>query len=123
MRASSSLALTVALGFGVLLGACGDDDDGGNCTNAQTKRGDTILMLASDETAGASVFAQSCGISSCHGSDGSSGPAPNLGSNIAEFGDTGLACLVLAGTGSMPSQGSLTDQELADVLAYVLATF
>lgn len=121
----SSLFLSLVLGFGVLLGACdgGDDDHHGACSHEEEARIDTVLALDVDETAGAGVFANTCGNAACHGSDGNSGPAVDLGEHIPEHGADELACIVLAGSGDMPSQSGLTDQELADVLAYVQATF
>ena len=118
-----------------LLGACtedgdkGSDDDVGEeeeepeCNAEQMMRVDTVFDLSADESAGAMVFMQNCGSAACHGADGSAGPAPDLPDEVPEFDDVGLACLLLNGEGDMPSQATLSDQQLADVLAYVQATF
>ena len=130
LRAMSKLrlpALTLTLCSGLLLGVCdgGDDDhdDHVECSAAQSERASDIAALTADQTTGAAVFAQTCGSAGCHGADGVAGSAPNLDDEIPEFDSESLSCLVLGGTGSMPSQASLSDQELADVLAYVQATF
>ncbi|HLT35206.1 MAG TPA: cytochrome c [Enhygromyxa sp.] len=114
--------MTLALCFGFALAAC--DDNGGDrseCSDAA--RADTVLDLVPDETAGAMVFSQTCGVSSCHGADGNIGAAPDLSNRVPDHDSEELACLLLAGQGTMPSQSSLSDQQLADVLAYVEATF
>jgi hypothetical protein len=119
-----------------LLGACTEDADSGSddevgdeeeeepeCSAEQMMRVDTVFDLTADETAGAMVFMQICGSAACHGADGSAGPAPDLPDEVPEFDDVGLACLLLNGEGDMPSQATLSDQQLADVIAYVQSTF
>jgi mono/diheme cytochrome c family protein len=117
-----------------LLGACIDeaeindeeeenDEDVPECTAVQAPRVDTITSLPADKAAGAMVFSQTCAAATCHGGDGSEGPAPNLSDEIPEFDSEALLCLLLNGKGDMPSQASLSDQQLADVIAYVQATF
>lgn len=132
MLSLRSLVLPLSLVLGLSLTACGggeddgDDvvgDDGGNCNADQSARIDTILALSPDEANGATVFANSCGNAACHGSDGNSGPAPDLGTEIPEFSSNALACLLLTGVGTMPSQAGLSDQDLADVIAYTEVTF
>lgn len=125
MPVSRALALTLTLLTSFALSACGDGDgDGtGACDATQNMRIDDILALNPDEAAGATVFGSTCGSGGCHGADGSSGPAPSLAAKVPDYGDAGLTCALLTGPGGMPSQASLSDQELADVLAYVGATF
>ena len=89
----------------------------------QMDRITTIMALTPEQAAGAGTFSNYCGSSACHGTDGDAGPAPNLSREAGEFDDEGLLCLSIAGYGSMPSQAALTDQQLADVLAYIRATF
>jgi mono/diheme cytochrome c family protein len=81
------------------------------------------MSLAADKTAGAMVFSQTCAAATCHGADGSAGPAPNLPDEIPEFDSEALTCLLLNGTDEMPPQAALSDQQLADVIAYVQAKF
>lgn len=125
MRASAFLTLT--LGFGILLGACTADDDhddhGSECDADDSMRADAIVDIPGDETMGATVFTQNCGVSACHGADGAAGPAPDLAEHVEHYDADALACLLLAGEGTMPSQEALSDEELADVIAYVQATF
>ena len=70
-----------------------------------------------DATAGATVFANTCAV--CHGADGTGGSGPDITgeANSPELSDT-----ILNGTGDMPAQ-DLTDTEVADVIAYMKATF
>lgn len=99
------------------MSAC--EGGGGSCDASQMDRVDAILMLSSDAAAAQTSFASSCGVSSCHGSNGDSGPAPDLSSETADLDDTDLLCLALNGTGGMPPQDGLSDQQLADVLEYI----
>lgn len=128
MRAPASITLALALGFGLLLGACGEEEHEEHegelsCSDAETMRVDVILALPPDETAGATVFANTCGNAGCHGDNGTNGSGPDLSEEIPELDMDALGCLLLAGVESMPSQASLSDQELADVIAYVRTTF
>jgi hypothetical protein len=142
-----SCGVTVALAAGSLVGCGGDDgtaesgETHGNeaetdghetetsdtdepvCMGDDATRVTTILGLTGDETAGAAVFMNSCGLSACHGPDGNSGMGVSLSEHIPEHPPEELTCILLLGEGTMPSQGSLSDQNLADVLAYVQATF
>ena len=113
------LSLAVVLCAGTLACDGGDGDEGGGACD----RSSTILGLGTDEANGATVFANTCGSSGCHGADGISGSAPSLATEIPEHNSDELACILLAGEGSMPSQAHLSDQDLADVIAYVEATF
>ena len=72
-------------------------------------RVDDILALTGDPVAGEAVFDSSC--ASCHGAAGSGGSG----------GDPqGVAETVLFGNDEMPAfDGDLSDQEIADVVAYV----
>ena len=112
----SSLALILCAGTLACDG--GDDGGGGACD-----RSSGILGLSADEANGATVFANTCGNSGCHGADGISGSAPSLATAVPAETSDGLACILLAGEGSMPAQDHLSDQDLADVIAYVEATF
>ncbi|MCA9683708.1 MAG: cytochrome c [Myxococcales bacterium] len=132
MLSLRSLILPLSLVFGLSLVACdggeedGDDDageEGGNCNADQTARVDTVLALTPDEANGATVFANTCGIGSCHGADGNSGTGPALSDEIPDYSSDALGCLLLTGVGTMPSQAGLSDQDLADVIAYAEATF
>lgn len=86
-----------------LLVACGSD------------RADTVLGLEGDATAGELVFADTC--ASCHGVDGTGGTGPDLTAESED--DAELVEVILYGDGEMPAQDQLTDQEVADVVAFV----
>ncbi|MCK6521874.1 cytochrome c [Myxococcota bacterium] len=108
--------MTLTLAFAV---ACGDKetatDSGGD------SQVDAILALTGDSTAGATVFSNTC--AGCHGADGASGYAANLVEEIPEKDDAFIVGVIINGyEGGMPAQ-DLSDQEVADVLAYVRATF
>jgi mono/diheme cytochrome c family protein len=115
------VGLSLALVCGSSLSAC--EDEGGECDAAQLDRVDMVIALTPDDAAGAGTFANYCGSSACHGTNGDSGPAPNLSREVGERDDTELLCLILNGSGGMPAQEGLTDQQLADLLAYARATF
>lgn len=86
---------------------------------ASADRVDDIMALTGDPASGATVYAAEC--ASCHGADGTGGSGPNItGEDEAEE----IAEYVLFGEGDMPAfDGDLTDQEIADVVAYVAGGF
>jgi mono/diheme cytochrome c family protein len=115
-------------------GSVADDDDASSMDDDSSGAGDdggdraqTILDLPGDPDGGAMVFAANCGVPGCHGPSGDDGVAPALSDRVPTLSPEQIVTLLLDGKvnpGSvMPSQGNLSDQALADVLAYVLATF
>lgn len=83
-----------------------------------------IEALSGNAEQGKTVFAANCGQARCHGADGISGPAPNFDLTAKQFGNGAIARIVLQGSGGgMPSQALLTDQEIADALAWIDRTF
>ena len=92
------------------------DDDGAVAATP------TPIVRPGDASAGAAVFA-SAGCGGCHvfepaGSEGGAGPALD-GTLLA---DDELREIVAFGNGAMPAfDGDLSDQEIADVAAYVRA--
>ncbi len=81
---------------------------------ANSARVDAILALAGDATNGAVVYADNC--AGCHGEDGTGGTERGI---LGE-GDAETAQIVLNGEESMPSfADELTDQDVADVLAWL----
>lgn len=78
-------------------------------------RTDTILSLSGDAANGGAVFAANC--ASCHGAAGEGGSGPALA------GDTEvdeIASIILNGEEEMPAFADvLSDQEVADVIAWV----
>ena len=99
------------------LTAC--SDKGGDDTSGSGGY-DDILALTGDSAAGADVFASSC--AACHGDDGVSGASPARDGEVPEKSDEELLGIILEGYDDMPAQ-DLTDQEAADVLAYLRDTF
>ena len=82
---------------------------------------DTAAELVGDATAGATVYSANC--TGCHGADGLGDTAPALADIAAEFDDAQLAEIVVNGTDEgMPAFPQLSEQEVADVVAY-LRTF
>lgn len=94
--------------------ACGGGGDG--------TRSDAILALDGDATAGATVYADNCAV--CHAASGLGVDDGGTGMNLTEAAgetseDAEFAGILLNGEGDMPSFSELTDQEIADVLAYI----
>lgn len=80
---------------------------------------DSILSLDGDVAAGETVYNATCGAVSCHGPNGNDGPKPDLTDEVPEKDDEALASIVRFGDGDMPAQTRLTDQDVADVIAYM----
>lgn len=116
MRTTALLGLTLFLS--VLVG-CGDDSS----TSAGTNRVDDIEKLQGNASEGQKRFDSTCGSASCHGPDGKAGPAPDFPQVVPGRSTRDLASVVVNGTGRMPRQSSLSDQDVADVIAYLKATF
>lgn len=75
-----------------------------------------IAALTPDNANGTTVFADNCAV--CHGDTGGGGTGPKLAGKAIAL-DT-VIDTVFNGKESMPEFGSsLTDQEIADVSAYV----
>src|SRR6185503_5535221 len=84
------------------------------------KDGDTG-SLTGDPVAGEAVFGDTCAV--CHGADGAGmNNAPSLAVEVPDQTDAELEDIILNGYGDMAAQ-DLTDQEVADVIAYCRETF
>lgn len=92
-----------------LLGACGKSDPAV----------DAVLSLSGDATAGASVWI-TC--AACHGENGEGGTGPAMTEEAGEVSDEEFVDIMIYGYEEMAPVG-LEDQEMADVLAYIRATF
>jgi mono/diheme cytochrome c family protein len=110
------LAVLAAL---VLTVACGKDEESGH-HHEHTATEHPALDLTGDATAGATVYADTCG--ACHGADGTGGIGPSLVEHAPMHSDEELVATIVNGTGTMEPV-ALEDQEIADVLAYIRATF
>lgn len=118
----TNLIRVLALSSTLAAIACDDGGGGGSMDDPRTAG---ILMLDGDATAGMAVF-QVCSTSSCHGADGNTPGTPDvkkLSEVIPEDDDHVIVETILKGTGAMPSQAHLSDQQIADVVAYVRDTF
>lgn len=125
LRRFSTLFLTAALG---VAGGCDDGGDDGGDSGGGTggeDRAAAILAIEGDAAAGQMVFqGNSCSVDACHGADGVSGMSmPSLDVSVPNASDAQIVTTFLNGKGSMPPQAQLSDQQLADVLAYVSNTF
>ena len=85
----------------------------------------TIVALSGDATSGESLYGTHC--SSCHMADGTGNPGlnyPSLVEHAPHETDEEIVAIVLEGEEAMPAfRSQLSDQEVADVLAYIRATW
>jgi mono/diheme cytochrome c family protein len=101
MRTMSSLIFVSLFAM-----ACGGKSD----------RVDEINELEGDPENGAVVYAANC--AGCHGADGTGGSGPDI---TGEDDQDEVTEVVLSGEDSMPAfDGDLSDQEIADVVAFVI---
>ena len=80
---------------------------------------EAVLSLEGDTTAGAAVW-ETC--AACHGENGEGGVGPPMTEHAPHHPDEELVGFMIYGTGDMAPVG-LEDQEMADLLAYLRATF
>ena len=106
--------VTITLSVG-----CAHDHDHNH--EHSTPEGDVsgIMALSGDSANGEALFASTCGISSCHGPDGVSGPAADIADYLSIHPAEQLARTVRFGYGAMPGLSNLSDQDVADVIAYL----
>ena len=118
-------ALFLAGSLALATGCDGGGSGSGSGGTGGNDRASAILGLAGDAAAGQTLFMSStCGTASCHGSDGMSGAAtPALSMSVPNASDEQIVSTFLNGKGSMPTQSNLSDQQLADLLAYVTDAF
>lgn len=82
--------------------------------SSSSSRTTTIAALKGDAVAGKTIYTSNC--STCHGADAKTGTA---GKNIAAEDSTGAYAQIVSGGGGMPAFDSLSDQDIANVWAYV----
>ena len=103
---------TVAL---LALAACGDNG------------GDSASDLVGNPADGATVFSATCAQSNCHGPDGTgsdpSSSADDLNKVVPALSDAEIEVRIKVGFGLMAPVGGLTNQDVADVIAYVRQEF
>ncbi len=90
------------------------------CGDKDTENYDSILSLTGDEATGAEIYSSNC--SGCHGASGEGVSGPSLIEHVPEHSDEAILGVVLNGEEEMPAF-DLEDQEAADLLAYLRATF
>jgi mono/diheme cytochrome c family protein len=105
-----------------VLVACGGDGGGGDTDETgTTDRVDVVIALTGVAADGEAPYKSTCGI--CHGDDGT-GPISDFTGDVPGLAEEDVIRIIIRGTGTMASQGgNLDDQEIADVSAYVIATF
>ena len=110
-----------------LLLACPPEEPKETGDTAPVDRGPAILALTGDTTSGGNVFGGYC--TSCHGYGGEGDIGPAMADVIPGATLEHLVDVVLNGWDSdeissqMFGMPSLSDQEIADVTAYALATW
>jgi mono/diheme cytochrome c family protein len=98
----------------------GSTGDANTATDGSSgSRVDTILALTGKAADGKTPQQNNCG--GCHGLDGKSGSAKEDTVALAKANARSFVTYVLNGAPSkgMPAFGTLTDQQIADILAYV----
>jgi mono/diheme cytochrome c family protein len=116
----ASMAAAFALAAGAA-GCGGDDDDDAEGSEAPPATDTAGGGTGGNATAGKTVFTDNCG--SCH-TLADAGTAGNTGPNLDDLQPSfeTVQQQVTSGGGAMPAfgnDGSLTDQQIADVAAYV----
>ncbi|MCB9760607.1 MAG: cytochrome c [Alphaproteobacteria bacterium] len=75
-------------------------------------------MASGDVQAGGQLYLSLC--ASCHGPDGLGASGPGL-ALVPEMSDAELWDIIVNGVEDMPAYGYLTDQEVADLIAWMRA--
>jgi len=91
------------------------------------KGSDSAGSLVGDPVAGEAVFQTTCAQAKCHGPDGSgSDPksdAADLAKKVPAKSDAEIEAIITGGFALMPAQSALSDQDVADVIAYLRQEF
>ncbi|MCK6525397.1 cytochrome c [Myxococcota bacterium] len=108
--------------------ACGlsdDDDLNEDDVDESVDEGDHTGWtgeVVGDAERGATIYASSC--AACHGATGlGTASGPSLADEVAEESDEGLAETIRAGEDGMPPFPNLSEQDLADLIAWLRARF
>ncbi len=99
-----------------LLAACGDDSKDSGATDTDSE---TVPVDAGDPANGADVYARTC--AACHGSSGEGGFGPALAGEMGKS-DQELHDIIQNGKDDM-APVDISEQETADVIAYLRETF
>jgi mono/diheme cytochrome c family protein len=98
------------------LAACGPADPSGRAAG--------VAALTGDTTRGATLYMGQCAV--CHASDGTGVPSTggeDLTEHVPLHTKYQLVSIVLNGEGKMAPLPGMKDQEIADVVAYLQATW
>ena len=85
----------------------------------------TLVACNGDDTdsedPGAAIYTSSC--SACHGADGSGveGVGPDLSTVVADKTAADVEAIITGGSGNMTAISGLSEEQTADVAAYVIA--
>lgn len=97
--------------------------DGGADAEVPEGRVYDILGIGSSDAAdGEPVYSSTCAV--CHGAEGQGGAGSALATVVPSLSDEEIIDIILNGTSGMIAyDGQLTDQQIADVFAYLRVTF
>ena len=112
-------SLLAAAALAALAPGCGGSDGGGGDAGQTSATPPQEVVDRGQPAAGGKVFADNC--AACHGEDGGGGTGPALAGRPEYANPEVVVEQVRNGGGGMPSFGErLSEQELADVSAYVV---
>ena len=89
-------------------------------TTPPTTTAHPALALTGDSMAGETVFANNC--SGCHAADATGNIGPDLTAAAPTLSDEDIVLTIADGSGNM-NPIAISDQEIADVLAWLRASF
>ncbi len=85
-------------------------------------RVEDVLALTGDEASGEALYGSDC--SGCHGESGEGGLGPSMSEVVSGHDDAAIVEITLLGLGEdMPAHEYLSDQDVADILAWLTANF
>lgn len=109
--------------------ACGDDGEEGTTGTSNARDVSSVLALlpAADAQGGSVLYPDLCGEGTCHGSTGDNGTSgSSLSAEVPALTDEQLAIIIKYGNidegGTMPPVVA-SDEDIADVMAYVIQEF
>lgn len=103
-------------------GGADNGDTDTNDSDVPTEQIDRVLALTADTADGETVYTANC--VACHATDGTGGIGSDLTAEVPNLTTREVAEVVISGKGAMAGFGStLSDQDIADVTAYVEAEF
>ena len=82
---------------------------------------DVGMALPGDDNPGETLYLDNCAV--CHLDDGAGDIGPSLIFHLSKHPDAYLVGLIIDGSGAMPAFDDLSDQQIADLLAYLRLTF